>query len=185
LNGSPRRAANDAAAEATLVALAIAGDDQAFEQLVRRRQGFVRALLHRLCRDPALSDDLAQQVFLQAWRSLRALRSAGAFGAWLRRLAVNTWLQHLRAQHADTAAITDGELASQSAPGLTIDLDNALGTLPAPVRLCVVLNYHEGMSHGAISDMSGLPLGTVKSHIARGAAQLRRILVDYGDGHDG
>lgn len=168
-----------------MVALAIAGAPRAFEQLVRRRQAYVRALLRRLCRDPALSDDLAQQVFLQAWRSLRTLRSAAAFGAWLRRLALNVWLQHLRTQHIDAVAIAEEELAPQPAPGLAIDLDHALGSLPPQTRLCIVLNYHEGMSHGAISELSGLPLGTVKSHIARGAAQLRRILIDYGDSNDG
>ncbi len=185
MNGSPRSGAIDAAAEATVLALAMAGDAMAFEELVRRREGLVRALLRRLCRDAALSDDLAQQVFLQAWRSLGTLRSAAAFGAWLRRLALNAWLQHLRAQSAASAAFAAGERAAQPAPGLAIDLDRALATLPAPVRLCVVLNYHEGMSHSAISELSGLPLGTVKSHIARGAAQLRRILIEYGDGHDG
>ena len=77
-------------AEATVVALAMSGDAAAFSELVRRRQSALRNLLRRLSRDPALADDLAQQAFVKAWRSLPKLRSVGAFGAWLRRLAVNT-----------------------------------------------------------------------------------------------
>src|SRR5215831_9167567 len=82
--------------ERAVVALALCGDNAAFSELVRRRQSWLRNLLRRLCRNGALADDLAQQVFLQAWRSLRQLRSSEAFGAWLRRLAVNSWLMHVR-----------------------------------------------------------------------------------------
>jgi len=85
-----------ASAEASVVTLACAGDRLAFEELVRRRQSSVRSLLHRLCRNPALADDLAQEAFMQAWRAIRSLRSAAAFGSWLRQIAVNAWLRHQR-----------------------------------------------------------------------------------------
>jgi DNA-directed RNA polymerase specialized sigma24 family protein len=52
-------------------------------------------------------------------------------------------------------------------------------TLSPSVRLCVVLAYHEGMSHGEIASLTQIPLGTVKSHIARGAARLRELLAAY------
>ena len=61
-----------------------------------------------------------------------------------------------------------------------LDLDAALARLPPGARLCVVLGYSEGMSHAEISETTGIPLGTVKSHIARGAARLPEILQDYG-----
>jgi RNA polymerase sigma-70 factor (ECF subfamily) len=106
------------AAEAAVVALAMSGDAAAFCELVRRRQSGLRNLLRRLCRDPALADDLAQQVFLQAWRSLPGLRSVAAFGAWLRRLALNAWLAHLRA----------------APPTLTMDAEEIWRLLPGPER---------------------------------------------------
>ena len=68
--------------EAVVIALAMGGDRSAFSELVWRRQSWLRNLLRRLCRDPALADDLAQQVFLKAWRSLPQLKSVGAFGGW-------------------------------------------------------------------------------------------------------
>ena len=170
-------------AEATGVALAMSGDAAAFSELVRRRQSALRNLLRRLSRDPALADDLAQQAFVKAWRSLPKLRSVAAFGAWLRRLAVNTWLEHVRAAHALPMASAAEELAG--VPGRApatdeqLDLDRALAQLPPDQRLCIVLAYSEGMSHGEISALTALPLGTVKSHIRRGGERLRALLDAY------
>ena len=170
-------------AEATVVALAMSGDAQAFCELVRRRQAPLRNLLRRLSRDATLADDLAQQVFIKAWRSLPKLRSVGAFGAWLRRLAVNTWLEHVRAAGPGGVELDPDEL-----PGATsesrrsderMDLDRALAGLAHDERLCVVLAYSEGMSHSEISAATQLPLGTVKSHIKRGSERLRAQLNAY------
>jgi RNA polymerase sigma factor (sigma-70 family) len=170
------------AAEAAVVALAMSGDRDAFSELVRRRQSWLRNLLRRLCRDPALADDLAQQVFLRAWRSLPTLKSVAAFGAWLRRLAINTWLAHLRSAPPPVASLDSAELPVPVAVASTaeqLDLDRALAQLSREERMCVVLSYNEGMSHGEISLMTGLPLGTVKSHIKRGAERLRARLSAY------
>ena len=181
------REALGAAEESTVVTLAIGGDDAAYAELVRRRQTQIRQLLRRLSRDAALADDLAQQTFVQAWRTVRTLRASGAFGAWLRRLAVNTYLQHARLaitrSASGAAAFEDPpglEAAQEAALGERLDLDAALAQLAAPVRLCVVLAYSERMSHREISATTGLPLGTVKSHITRGAVRLRELLRAYG-----
>jgi RNA polymerase sigma factor (sigma-70 family) len=170
-------------AEATVVALAMSGDAAAFCELVRRRQSGLRNLLRRLSRDATLADDLAQQTFLKAWRALPQLRSVGAFGAWLRRLAVNTWLEHVRAAPPPGVAIDAEELAaapgSVPSPDAQLDLDRALAQLAPQERLCVVLAYSEGMSHGEISSATALPLGTVKSHVRRGSERLRALLSAY------
>lgn len=169
------------AAEATVVALAMHGDAAAFSELVRRRQSGLRNLLRRLSRDPALADDLAQQAFLKAWRALPRLRSVGAFGAWLRRLALNTWLEHVRAAPPPANADPDELPGTASVTTLEerLDLDQALAQLSRDERLCVVLAYHEGMSHAEISAATALPLGTVKSHVRRGGERLRALLDGY------
>jgi RNA polymerase sigma factor (sigma-70 family) len=180
------RAALGAAAEATLAALAIAGDDAAYGELVRRRQSQIRNLLRRLCRNAVLADDLAQQAFLQAWHRLRTLQSPAAFGAWLRKLAVNTWLQHVRARgdEAPVPARAEGsqrgnEPAQEPMVAERLDLDRALSQLAPDVRLCIVLAHGERMSHREIAEATDLPLGTVKSHITRGSARLRQLLHAY------
>jgi RNA polymerase sigma factor (sigma-70 family) len=176
------------AAEAAVVALAASGDREAFAELVRRRQSWLRNLLRRLCRDPALADDLAQQVLLQSWRALPRLKSVAAFGGWLRRLAVNAWLAHLRSARREIADPAAGQLAAAELVvppnGERLDLDRALARLAHDERLCVVLAYSEGLSHSEISAVTALPLGTVKSHVRRGAERLRTLLEAYQPAKD-
>ena len=183
----PRQALGSAE-EAAVVALAMGGDDDAYGGLVRRRQEQIRQLLRRLCRDAALADDLAQQTFVQGWRRIHTLKTPGAFGAWLRQLAVNTWLQHARAPGRRLERSLENPPPDETREPTVaeqLDLDGALAQLPAPVRMCVVLAYAEHMSHREISAVTALPLGTVKSHIARGAARLRELLRAYGEQHVG
>lgn len=187
MNGPLSAGALAAASEISIVLLAMNGDDAAYGELVRRRQGAIRSLLRRLTHDPALADDLAQQTFVQAWQSIRTLKSAAAFGAWLRKLAVNFWLQQTRSRKQEVA-FDEGHLPSESPIAKVsrqLDLDAALAQLAPEVRLCVVLAYSEGLSHGEIRQAASIPLGTVKSHIARGSARLRELLNAYGDSHAG
>lgn len=167
--------------EALLVRLAQNGDRAAFSELVQRRQGWVRAVMRRLSGDEALADDLAQQVFLQCWRNIRQLREPRRFGAWLKRIAVNAWLQSLRRNDPLRHAGDDDELpaAGEHPAGLAMDLDAALATLPGDVRLCIVLSYSEGLKHSEIAELTRLPLGTVKSHIRRGTKRLQQLLAAY------
>lgn len=167
--------------EPFLVGLARSGDRGAFEELVRRRQSWLRNLMRRCCGDAALADDLAQQVLLKVWLGIRSLREAQAFGAWMRRLAISIWLQHLRKNDALRGAdeLDEEAFSRQDAPGEGLDLDAALATLPDPARLCVVLSYHEGMSHPEIAELMEIPLGTVKSHISRGTKRLQQVLSAY------
>ncbi len=172
-----------AASEAMVVGLAQTGDADAFADLVRRRQSWLRNLMRRFCGDPVLADDLAQDVFLQAWRKLGTLKQPDKFGGWLRSLALNVWLQYLRKKDALRDAHLEDETASAlgvAPAGLKVDLDRALGMLAPAARTCIVLNYHEGLTHGEIAAATGMAVGTVKSHIKRGSARLKEILAAYG-----
>jgi len=166
--------------ETLLVGLARKGDRDAFAELLRRRQAWIRNLMLRCCNNPALADDLAQQVFLQAWRTIHQLRHSGRFAAWLKRLAINTWLQHTRKndplEQADDVEI---QMQGNDSTSIGMDLDRALATLKDPVRLCIVLSYHEGNTHDEIAEFTGISLGTVKSHIRRGTQRLQGMLVAY------
>ena len=169
-------------AEALLVGLARKGDRAAFAELLRRRQAWIRNLLLRCCNNPVLAEDLAQQVFLQAWRTIHQLRYTGRFAAWLKRLDINTWLQHARKNDPLDRA-DDVEIATpgNDSAGIAMDLDRALATLKDHARLCIVLSYHEGMTHDEIAEFTGMSLGTVKSHIRRGTQRLQDALAAYQD----
>jgi RNA polymerase sigma-70 factor (ECF subfamily) len=177
----PPNRAYGTAPEPLVVRLAGSGDERAFEELVRRRQSWVRNLMRRLSRDASLADDLAQQAFLRIWRTLPQLQHPERFPGWLKRVAVNVWLQHQR--KSDPLAASDpldavDEPVDDTA-ATTIDIDDALARLPTSVRLCVVLSYHAEMSHDEIAEATSLPLGTVKSHIRRGTAKLESLLSAY------
>jgi RNA polymerase sigma-70 factor (ECF subfamily) len=159
------------------VVLAARGDHAAFEMLVRRRQGALRQLMRRVCGDPALADDLAQQAFLQAWLQLSTLREPAAFGGWLRRLAVNGALQHLRKRGEWTDPEAGADLAAPEAdPAAAMDVERLLQRLSPQERLCIVMCHAEGYSHGEVAMLTGLPLGTVKSHVSRGSRRMREWL---------
>ncbi len=167
--------------ETVLVGLARTGNRDAFAELVSRRQTWIRNLMRRCCGNAQLADDLSQQLFLQAWRSIDQLHDAERFAPWLKRLAINTWLQHKRRNDPleGAAEHTGTERVQHDTPGIAMDLDRALASLPDDVRLCIVLSYHERMTHSEIEDFTGMPLGTVKSHIRRGTQTLREQLSAY------
>ena len=138
--------------------------------------------MYYLCRNAAEGDDLAQQVFLKAWRSIRQLRSVSAFDGWFKKIMVTTWLEAIRRDrlaYAEERESVSGRSVYTSSPGARVDLDAALAQLPPAMRLCIVLAYDEGMTHEEIAVMADMPIGTVKSNISRGSARMREILSDY------
>ena len=166
-----------------LVLRARHGDREAFGELVARHQGRVRGWLRHLCRDHAEADDLAQDAFVRAWTRLGHLKDAARFAPWLMRIAYNEFLQGRRsqrrrerlmerlAQESEQAIHGDGDTdARQDA---SLELQRLLPVLSRQERAVVVLNYAYGYSHGEVSEMTGLPLGTVKSLIHRGSRKVR------------
>jgi RNA polymerase sigma-70 factor (ECF subfamily) len=170
------------ATEAALIVAAQTRDQAAFNELVKRRQGWARALLRRMCQSHAEADDLAQEAFIKAWDRLRDLETPAAFPGWFRRIAVTTFLMAKRRQKAvfeeidDASPIASEDSTPEAAAGAKIDLEKALARLSDAERMCVTLNHGEGLSHSEIVDITGLPLGTVKSHVLRGTEKLRRLL---------
>jgi RNA polymerase sigma-70 factor (ECF subfamily) len=76
----------------------------------------------------------------------------------------------------EASPIAAEDSSPENQAGAKIDLERAMARLTPPERLCVTLNHGEGVSHSEIVDLTGLPLGTVKSHVQRGTDKLRRLL---------
>ena len=157
------------------------GSREAFTEIVARRQTWIRNLMRRCSGDAALADDLSQQVFLQAWKTIRHLQEPQKFAGWLKKVAINMWLQHARRNDPLVAAdeLQDATATSGDTTGIGMDLDAALAQLPEAVRMCIVLAYHERMTHDEIAGFTGIPVGTVKSHIRRGTKRLQETLSAY------
>lgn len=119
---------------------------------------------------------------MKAWDNMKSLENAAAFPGWFRRIAVTTFLMAKRRQKAvfetidDASPVAAEDSSPEAAAGAKIDLEKALARLSDAERLCVTLNHGEGLSHSEIVDLTGLPLGTVKSHVQRGTDKLRRML---------
>ena len=175
---------------AAWLALARAGDRDAFARLVRAHQSRVRLQLRRLTRgDTALADDLAQETFVQAWLHLREFRGDARFATWLHRIALSRWLQHARRPRlplewqGDAGASLDADAPPheprhdpRAAEGLARDVEQALLALSEVQRLAVVHCFHLDLSHAEAAQVLGLPLGTLKSHLDRAKARLRGLL---------
>src|SRR5437762_12053901 len=110
-----------------LIARCVVGDDRhAFTELVKRHQSPVRACLRKLTSgNAALSDDLAQETFIQACRNLKSFRQEARFSTWLYRIATNCWLMHARKRHEELLGDRDAELTEENAESMSHGLESA------------------------------------------------------------
>jgi len=155
----------------------------------------VTSLACRLSRNPADADDLVQGTFERAFRFWRQLRKPEACRAWLFQIARNLHLSRLRytAGHPELQLVEEDEgfgLESAAPPELierleARDLEKALERLPADQREAVLLCDLWGFEYQEIASITGWPLGTVRSRIARGRAKLASLLAAWGAGARG
>jgi len=163
--------------EGALLALAAAGDTIAYDALVRGHQSRLRGFLRRLARgDHALADDLAQESFLEGWRKIAQFRGEGAFAAWLARIAYRRYLMWARERKLEPLEDDSNACAGGPSPDQKLDLEMAMTRLAAPERAALTLCYAEGYTHEEAAKILELPLGTVKSHVARGRQKLKALL---------
>jgi RNA polymerase sigma factor (sigma-70 family) len=163
----------------------LAGDRRAFEQLMRRHHGMVRAQLRRLVNgDHGRADDLAQEAFLLAWRKLDQFRGDAAFSTWLYRIAYTCFLQTHRKKALPSANASEGGIEHSPPPDTTIlrlDVERAMQHLSEAERTVLLHCVQLGLSHSDAAYVLSMPLGTVKSHAARGKEKLRALLADWRD----
>jgi len=129
-----------------------------------------------------LADDLAQESFVKAHAALNQLSSPDKARSWLLGIAYRTHADHARKEARrrdlrDTGAPTPVPPAVPS--GEKLDVERAMASLPPDCRAVVMLCLLHGMSHSEVATATDMPIGTVKSHIARGKARLRVCLSDY------
>ena len=180
----PPLLAGEAGIDAT-VREAQRGDDAAFAALYDAHAAMVFALCLRLSADRVAAEELVQDVFVRAWERLASFRGESAFSTWLHRVAVNTVLadgragqrRRLRVQIAADFANLESDLdraAPAADPGLAMDLERAVATLPAGARAVFILHDVEGYEHGEIAALLDIAEGTSKAHLFRARRLLRR-----------
>jgi RNA polymerase sigma-70 factor (ECF subfamily) len=167
--------------DAGLVARAQGGEVAAFGDLVRRHERAVYAVVSRMIDSRDDVDDIVQDVFVTAFRSLRSFQGKSAFSTWLYRIAVNTTIKQMRkakvrkAQSIDDPdaglaerLTADGSEGPESAAERTIHgeaIRKAISTLPDKHRAVVVLHYYQNLSCEEIARVVDCSVGTVWSRL--------------------
>lgn len=170
--------------EIKLLALCAATDNRdAFSRLVELHQEPLRRfLLNMTGGNASLVDDLAQETFLKAWIGVRSFKGLSGFRTWLFRIAVNEFVSYRRKQVPEPYGDEWLRMADSEVPGGQSEVENrmdvteALSHLPEGERMVVLLFYLEDVPIKEICKMTGMPEGTVKSHLSRGRVHLARFL---------
>jgi RNA polymerase sigma-70 factor (ECF subfamily) len=163
------------------VALAAAGDTPAFERLYRLHLPRMHSLVRRMI-GPQEADEVTQDIFVRAWQKLGTFRGDAAFGTWLHRLGVNVVIERRRSWAILRTRLNDDPdvIELMSAPPVrvdaTLDLEQALDTLPAGAREIFVLHDVEGYKHREIADLLDITTGTSKRQLHRARLLMRRYL---------
>jgi RNA polymerase sigma-70 factor (ECF subfamily) len=187
--------------DAELVARALKGHQEAFREIVVRFERPIYSLVARMLQDPATAEDLAQEVFIKAFRRLDTYDPERKFSSWLFKIAHNTTIDHLRRHTPETvpleadkdddrgglaAVLADSSSENPAAAAERRDmgrsLERAIARLRPEYRESVVLFYLEGASYQEICETTGLPLGTVKTNLHRARKELAEHMADLGWG---
>ena len=185
-----------ALSDVELIAGAIAGGEDNFEELVRRYQRPIIGYVFRMLGDYESALDVTQEVFIKVYNSLERYSSEYKFSTWLYRIAHNAAIDHMRrnsvnAQSLETES-ADGTYQLQiESPNPTPEqdrersewrtqIDSVVKCLPAVYRDLILLRHSQDLSYDEIAEVTGLPLGTVKNRLFRAREMMRDIFIERG-----
>ncbi|HYI46357.1 MAG TPA: sigma-70 family RNA polymerase sigma factor [Actinomycetota bacterium] len=160
----------------------LTGEQEAFDELMRRHEARIFALAFRMTGSRADALDATQDTFVAAFRQAHKFRKDAAFGTWLFRIGINACKDFLRKRNRHPWE-GDEQLEHTAAPGdvertasLRVDIVRALEALPEEYREAVCMHDLGGIPYEEIARLSGAPVGTIKSRISRGRRRLAELL---------
>jgi RNA polymerase sigma-70 factor (ECF subfamily) len=178
-----------------LVAEALEGDQEAYQQLMEKYREPIRRHVGRMVRDRGMVEDLVQESFIKAFTSLASYSSEYAFSTWLYKIATNHTIDYLRKKKLSTFSIdqpppgSSDDSRTYELPDTTYRPDRhvmadqrreliqeAIDALPPKYHRVIVLRHQRELSYDEIAQELDLPLGTVKAHIFRARALLYKHL---------
>jgi RNA polymerase sigma-70 factor (ECF subfamily) len=169
--------------EGVLIARSRNGDLDAFAALVRMHQRMIHSLAYRMTGSSADADDLTQEAFISAHRSLESYRGTAKFSSWLYRITLNLCIRWKKLERRRTK--TDGDWIADDSGRETPDIrgdrvQEALNTLSPKQRAAVVLTVFDGASHAEAAALLGCPEATVSWRVFAARRRLARLLKDGG-----
>ena len=179
-------------ADRALVEAAAGGDRDAFDELVRRHQSAIVGLCRALIEGRGDAEDLAQEVFVRAWKSLRTFRGDSSFRTWLHRVAINVARTH-HANRGKLMRLFRPPSPHEEDPPDTVEgidtrlarrdlVERALATLPPDLREAITLRDLQGLDYREIAHALDVPIGTIESRIFRARQRLRPLLAPLVQG---
>ena len=174
--------------EQELIRLAQAGDSDAFCLLAEAYERRIYSLAFHFCRDRQDAEDLSQEVWLRAYPAVASFRFESSFYTWLRKIAINCFLNYRRAaagKYQSREQVSEDWANEQPAPSWETSLHNqlvvervmrALSDVTSQQRLIFLLKHQEGLTYEEISRSLGCSVGTVKKSVARTIVKLRERL---------
>ena len=177
------------------VVLAIKGDEKAYSELTQKYQKPLYFHVRKMIRKPDFAEDLVQDIFLKAFKSLKNYKNDYAFSTWLYRIATNHTIDYLRKKKLETLSINADDSDDTHAAIQLADEDNftdepmikrerknkvreAIDQLPEKYREVILKRHIEEKSYQEISEEMDIPLGTVKAHIFRARELLYKYMKD-------
>jgi len=180
-----------------LIRRAQADDIDAFCLLAQRYARRIHLLAFHYCRNAQDAEDLSQEVWLKAYQALRSFRFDSSFYTWLRRITINAFLNHRRAnffrRRGQTTAVQLVQIDSEPLELRSVSEENiynkllfesvveALAELTPSQRLAFLLRHYEGMSYDEIANAMNCSAGTVKKGVSRAIVKLRARLSSDSD----
>lgn len=186
-----------------VVALARAGKEVAYRELLHRYERPVFSLVYRMVRDRETAEDLAQETFVKVLNALDSYRPEYRFSSWIFKIANNAAIDHLRRRELNTLSLdgapgattaseveatalqatdhTPSALAELESRELGTAIEQAVARLRPDYRACILLRHVEGRAYEEIAETLDLPLGTVKTYIHRARLELREHLAHLKD----
>jgi RNA polymerase sigma-70 factor (ECF subfamily) len=171
--------------EPALVAACLAGRPGAFDLIVERHRRPVYQLCYRYVGNHEDASDLAQDVFLRAYRGLKNFRGQSSLSTWLYRIAVNVCLNRVTAKTPQTESIDAHQFVdvhSESAPEILLKDERgarvraAIAQLPPKQRSTLILRMYHEMSHQQIAEALGSSVGAVKANFFHALGNLKKLL---------
>jgi len=168
-----------------LVAKSLQGNQKAFRQLIERHHATAYAVVRGVLGDRDGVEDVLQQVYIKIFKGLGGFRGDAQLSTWIYRIARNQALDFVQKKRLDTTPIDDVALAVPDADGpaaalesrdMSACLDQAMSKLDENHRMALELRYMGQRSYEEISVIMGVPLGTVKTYIYRGKAELKKVV---------
>jgi RNA polymerase sigma-70 factor (ECF subfamily) len=201
IEGDAGESARERGLDTAAVRRCLAGDRDAFGELVARWQDRIYAVIHRMTGDADLARDLAQETFLRAWSSLSSFEGGAAFGTWLHAIALNQVRSEMRKRSAqkrgapvsfEALAVSAGDSGEEgrfepagpeASPAAGMEerdrarvLREAIARLDPEFREVLVLREFRDLPYEEIAEITGAPVGTVRSRLFRARSELRRLL---------